>query len=246
VIVSIHQPGYLPWPGYFHRLALSDVHVFFDDVHYERRGLNNRNRIKTAHGPLWLSVPVRYQGRFSGVNFIKDIGIADTPWPRQHWRSLLMNYRQAPYFEQHASFFERIYQQKWERLLPLNVEIINYFLKELGLRPRIVFASELLVPGQKSDRVLNLCRALGATVYLSGALGANYLEVEKFEAEGIRVVFQEYHFPTYPQLYPPFLPNLSMADLLFNCGPRSLDILMSNNQSRCSIETFSRLSLGSG
>lgn len=234
MIVSIHQPGYLPWPGYFHRLALSDVHVFFDDVQYEKHGLNHRNRIKTAQGPQWLTVPVRTRGRF-GVTLLKDAEIADDRWRRRHWRSLVQHYRRAPHFAPHAPFFEQLYHQGWERLLPLNVTIIEYLVKALGLKPVTVYASELSVTGQKSDRVFNICRAVGATVYLSGVLGRDYLEVEQFNAAGIGVLFQAYRFPAYHQLYKDHVPNLSVVDLLFNCGPKSLDVLMADNLSRESV-----------
>lgn len=235
MIVSIHQPGYLPWPGYFHRVALSDVHVFFDDVQYEKHGLNHRNRIKTAQGPQWLTVPIRTRGRF-GVNLLKDAEIVDDRWARKHWRALALSYGRAPYFRDHRAFFEHVYQQRWERLVPLNVTIITHLLHALGLRPALLSASALGVSGRKGDRVLNICRAVGATVYLSGALGRDYLDVVKFEAAGIQVIIQEYQFPSYPQLHGAPITNLSAVDLLFNCGPKSLDVLMAGNLSREAIE----------
>lgn len=243
MIVSVHQPGYLPWPGYFHRSALSDVHVFFDDVQFEKNGLNNRNRIKTAQGAQWLTVPVRTKSRF-GNNLLKDVEIADDRWRQVHWRSLFQNYRKAPHFEEHAGFFKTLYERPWDRLLPLNVAIVEYFAKALGLKTRFVYASQLAIDGGKSDRVLNVCRALGATLYISGALGRDYLRAGDFEAAGIRVIFQDYRRPSYPQLYKDHIPDLSAADLLFNCGPDSLRVLMADNASPDQVRDMPRLHPG--
>lgn len=238
MIVSIHQPGYLPWPGYFHRLAMSDVHVFFDDVQFEKHGLNNRNRIKTLQGSLWLTVPVRTRGRF-GENPLNEVEIAEDRWRRRHWRSLCESYGRAAHFREHAPFLEDIYQKTWRRLLPLNITLIEYMLGVLGIKTKIVRASELGVSGEKSDRVLNICKSLNTTVYLSGNLGRNYLQVEKFCAAGIRVMFQDYRFPVYQQLHGEYVSNLSIVDLLFNYGAESRELLLSGNLTREHINALS-------
>lgn len=237
MIVSIHQPGYIPWPGYFHRLVLSDVHVFFDDVQFEKNGFNNRNRIKAAWGPQWLTVPVLTKGRF-GHNLLKDTQIATgQAWRAKHWRTLLQNYCRASHFEAYRSFFEPLYEKPWKWLLDLNIEIIRFVVEAISLRPRFILASDLRVDGVKSERVLNICLALGATHYISGALGRGYLEVKQLEAAGVSVTFQEYHCQPYPQLHGEFVPNLSMVDILFNCGPESFCKLMSGNQPRVDLST---------
>lgn len=231
MIVSIHQPGYLPWPGYFHRLSLSDVHVFFDDVQFEKHGFNNRGTIKTAHGARWLTVPVRTRGRF-GANLLNAAEIADDRWRERHWRTLVASYRRAPYFERHAPFFESVYRTEWKRLLDLNLAILDYLLSAVKIAPRLVRASDVGVDGTKSARVLNLCRALGATVYFSGTLGRGYLDEVAFAEAGVRVVYQDYRFPIYPQLHGEFVPGVSVIDLLFNCGPTATETLLAGNVTR--------------
>ncbi len=232
MILTAHQPVYLPWLGLFHKIALADVFCFFDAVQYQPKDWNNRNRVKIHNGDVvWLSVPVLRSGyreqKYQDLRINNDIA-----WQRKHWRTLSLNYDKAPYFHLYANGLEGFYQKRWERLADLNYEMLLYFMEVLGLKVPVVRASENSFSGAKSDLVFDMCKKLGASAYIFGALGRDYADAESFAARGIAVHFQDYRHPIYPQLYGEFTSHLSIVDLIFNCGPRSLEILMSNNVTR--------------
>ena len=224
MIVSINQPAYLPWLGYFHRIALSDLHIVLDHVQFEKNSFTNRNKIRTSEGWCWLTVPVSTSGRF-GVS-IDALEIASgRPWADKHWNSIRLSYAKAPFFREHAGFFEGLFRREWRMLNPLLRELTAYLLDALGIRTPLRFSSEMKITGAKSDLVLNLCREVGATHYLSGPLGRNYLDEAGFHAAGITLDYHAYSHPEYPQVYGGFEPYMAAIDLLFNCGPRSLEVL---------------------
>jgi hypothetical protein len=234
VILTAHQPVYLPWLGLFHKIALADVFVLFDDVQYLPKDWNNRNKIKTRTGPLWLTVPVLTAGHREKV--IREIEVNnDLPWQRKHWRSLQLNYKDAPFFLKYASFFEDVYTREWRLISDLNEHMLQWFLGILGIKVQFLKASDYGFRGKKSDLVLNMCRQLRADRYIFGALGREYAEVTKFQEAGIKVVFQEYDHPTYSQQHGGFISHLSVVDLLFNCGDSSFDVLMSGNLNRIAV-----------
>lgn len=247
MILTAHQPVYLPWLGLFHKIALADTFVSFNQVQYLPKDWNNRNRIKTPQGPLWLSVPVLRKGYLEKKITEIEINNAE-PWRRKHWRSLLANYRAAPHFKMYSAFFEDVYQRDWRFLADLNDYMLKWFLGTLGIRCKFLAASEFQFQGEKSDLVLDMCKQLGATTYIFGALGKEYANVEQFEAAGTKVLFQDYHHPEYPQQHGAFVSHLSIVDLLFNCGESSADILMSGNMAKANISTASSAanSLGGG
>ena len=225
MIVSINQPAYLPWLGYFHRIAVSDLHVVLDSVQFEKYSFTNRYRVRTREGSTWLTVPVRTGGRFGDL-VIRDIEVADDPrWAAKHWATLQASYRKAPHFAEHAPFFEDTYRRPWSRLADVAAHVTAYLLDAFGITTPLVRSSDLAVTGAKDELVLNLCTATGATTYLSGPLGRDYLRTELFDAAGIEVAFHDYRHPEYPQAHPGFEPYMAAVDLLFNCGARSLDVL---------------------
>jgi len=228
MILTAHQPVYLPWLGLFHKIALADTFVSFNQVQYLPKDWNNRNLIKTPRGPEWLTVPVMRKGYLE--KSISEIEIAyDTPWRRKHWRTLHTNYRNAPYFARYADFFEDVYEREFKHLAELNDYMLRWFLDTLGIKVALDAASKHAFQGQKSDLVLDMCKTMGASTYIFGAMGADYADVAAFEQAGVHVKFQSYQHPRYAQAYGDFVPNLSIVDLLFNCGDSSLDILMSGN-----------------
>ncbi len=231
MILSAHQPVYLPWLGLFHKVALADTFVWFDDVQYLPKDWNNRNKIKTPQGATWLTVPVETQGHREKP--IREIRINNRePWRRKHWRSISLNYKAAPYFDSYAPFLEQVYSSEREYLSELNEHMFRWFLSVLGIDVKLLRASELHFEGTKSDLVLDMSRRLNAELYMFGALGRDYAETDKFAAAGIQVMFQDYSHPVYPQLHGAFISHLCILDALFNCGRESLSILMSGNVSR--------------
>jgi hypothetical protein len=226
VIVSINQPAYLPWLGYFHRIAVSDLHIVLDHVQFEKNSFTNRNRLRTPAGSAWLTVPVRTSGRF-GMLPIDQVEIADTAWRRKHWDTMRFAYAKAPFFAVHQEFFRQLYARDWPRLAPLCEAITAELCAAFAIATPRVRSSNLGVGGQKADLVLNLCRAVGATMYLSGPLGRNYLDRAAFASAGVELAFHDYRHPEYRQAFPGFETAMSAPDLLFNYGPASAAILCS-------------------
>jgi hypothetical protein len=227
MIVSINQPAYLPWLGYFHRIAAGDAHVVLDHVQFEKNSFTNRNKVRTADGWCWLTVPLKTKGRFGDLA-IRSVEIDNsTDWRAKHWKTLCQGYKRAPHFDEHAPFFEQVCRREWTLLSDLLRETTGYLLRVLGITTRILFSSDMNSEGVKDELVLDLCRKTNADLYLSGALGKNYLREERFERAGIAVAYQQYRHPEYPQgKNGAFEPAMSIVDLLFNCGPKSLEVLM--------------------
>jgi len=225
MILTAHQPVYLPWLGLFHKIALADVFVSFDDVQYLPRDWNNRNRIKTEVGPAWLTVPVLSKGHREIP--IREIRINNAaPWRRKHWNAIRLNYSKAPHFDEYAPFLEDVYRRDWEYLTELCEYMLRWFLDVLGIDVKFLRASEHAFRGRKSDLVLDMCQRLGAHTFIFGEQGRNYADVDAFERAGIRPAFQDYVHPEYPQIRGPFVSHLSIIDLLFNCGSDSFAVLM--------------------
>jgi hypothetical protein len=235
MIVSINQPAYLAWPGYFERIARSDMHIILDHVQFEKNSFTNRNKIRTREGWTWLTVPLKTKGRFHdlAINSVETDDLQ--PWGRKHWNALCTNYAKAPYFAEHRAFFEGVYARPWPRLNDLLRETTSYLLQALGVGTKMVTSTELSVGGVKSELVLNLCRAVGAATYLSGPLGRGYLDEAAFAEAGIAVKYHDYEPPTYTQAFPGFEAGISTVDLLFNQGPASRATMASGTLSESSL-----------
>jgi len=224
MIISVHQPQYLAWIGYFHKILKSDAFVFLDDVQYKEREYQNRNRIKTKDGSQWLTVPVLKSGqRFIKINEAAiDNG---QKWQKRHWKAICSNYSQAPYFKQYSGFFEDLYSRQWDKLVDLNIHMIKGINGILGIQKDISLSSQLGVQSAKTQRIIDICRALQADTYLSGQGGKDYLKEELIASAGLKLIYQDFRHPEYVQCYDGFLPYMSMIDLLFNCGKDALSIL---------------------
>jgi hypothetical protein len=223
MIVSIHQPQYLPWLGYFDKIERSDVFVFLDNVQFKKNEWQNRNKIKTDQQWQWLTVPVIH--KFGQK--INEVEINNTVrWGKKHLTALITHYSKAAFFKEHIAFLEQTYAQEWKSLADLNMHLIKYLAKALGIsNTEFVLSSEYESREEPNERLVDLCKQLEGDVYLSGKDGAKYLNLDAFEQEGIQVIFQDYNHPQYPQLYGDFVLYMSVIDLLFNCGPESLSIL---------------------
>ena len=230
MIVSINQPAYLPWLGYFHRIAVSDLHVVLDRVQFEKNSFTNRNKIRTHDGWCWLTVPVKTAGKFGQLPICELEIDNQRPWASKHWETVRLNYSKAPFFGQHAEFFQGVYKQNWTKLSDLAQEITTYLLRCFDIRTKLLFSSQMEISGAKDELVLNLCREVGAKTYLSGPLGRNYLREELFHSAGIEVRYDDYQHPAYSQTYSGFEPSMAAIDLLFNAGPASRQVLMSRQQ----------------
>lgn len=221
-IIAIHQPGYIPWLGFFKRVLDSDIFVFLDDVQYEKKQWHNRNKIRTSNGSTWLSVPVKSQFG-SNLNKVKVDNTTD--WRNLHKKSILLNYSKAKYFKKYWNNLENIYQKQYDFLIDINMEIISFLLDEFRIKTKTIFSSELEITGKGSNRILDICKKLGADTYVSGILGKNYLSVDDFVNNNINVRFQDFQHPIYKQCFDPFIPNMSAIDLLFNESDAAYEIL---------------------
>lgn len=231
MILTAHQPVYLPWIGLFHKIALSDKFVSFNQVQYQPKDWNNRNLIKTHQGPIWLSVPVLRKDYLGKT--ISEIEINNSePWKKKHLKSLKLAYGKAQYFGRYVEFFEDIYDRNWESIVDLNETMLRGFLDILGINVQIQSAGDYDFQGYKSELVLDMCRKLGASDYIFGTMGREYADQVAFDANGIKIHFQDYVHPVYPQMHGEFVSHLSIVDLLFNCGDESRDILMAGNISK--------------
>jgi hypothetical protein len=218
MIVSINQPAYLPWLGYFHRIQHSDLHIVLDHVQFEKNSFTNRNKVRTADGWTWLSVPLLTKGKFGDLA-IDTIAIAnERPWARKHWETLRLAYRKAPHFADESPYWEEVLGRRWERLIDLQRETLTHQLDALDITTELRSSAELGVEGAKAELVLNLCKAVGATVYLSGPLGRDYLDQADFDEAGIELRFHDYTHPTYEQAHPGFEPYMATLDALLTLG----------------------------
>ena len=227
MIVAIHQPQYLPWIGYFDKMRRADVFCYLNDVQYKKNEWQNRNRIKTAQDWQWLTVPVCY--RFPEK--INEVRINNTTrWSKKHLQALKTNYNRAPYFKAYISIFEDIFSREWEFVSELNIHLIELLKDALKMPEKTtIISSELTLREDPTDRLIDICNALGADTYLAGQGGADYMDTTRFAKNGLKVITQEFKHPAYPQLFKDFKSHLSIVDLLFNCGPESMDMIRRAN-----------------
>jgi hypothetical protein len=228
MVLTAHQPVYLPWLGLFHKIALAEKFCVFDIVQYQTKDYNNRNKIKTHAGSIWLSVPVESKNHL--LKSICDIRIIHDGWNRKHFKSIKFSYEKAPYYKDYINVLEEYLLGKhYVFLTELNTQMLVMFLELLGIQVPLVKASDYEILGKKSDLVLDMCLKLGATDYIFGEQGKDYADVGSFLRNGVSVYFQEYNHPVYHQVNGEFLPYMSVIDLIFNAGPASRNIIMSGN-----------------
>jgi hypothetical protein len=215
--VAIHQPQYLPWVPYFLKIEASDLFIFLDTVDFQKNGVQNRNKIKTAQGAQWLTVPVRQR---LGQKIMDTQINNQSNWRRKHWQAIKQCYSRAPGFLKYQQELENLYSHEWHMLGELNIELTKLMLKWMGIDTPIVRSSELKSEGKSSELVLNLCLEVGADVYLSGTGGMNYLEESRFSSFGVTIEYAQSIMPSiYPQQNPKqdFMNDLSALDIMLNC-----------------------------
>ena len=225
--LAIHQPHYLPWLGYFAKWAAADLFVFLDTVQYEKNGWQNRNRIKTAAGARWLTVPVHAR---LGTP-IDAVGVDEAqPWRARHRRAIEDAYARAPHLPRHLDALRALFATEWPQLAPLAVATGEWLARTLGIATPARLASTLGVSAtDPTERLIAICRTVGADTYLAGRDGALYMDREAFARAGITVQFQHYKHPAYAQLHGEFVPFLSALDLLLTHGDDALAILRSGD-----------------
>jgi hypothetical protein len=218
MIIAAHQPNYLPWLGFFDKILECDIFVIADNIQFERQGFTNRNRIKTYSGIRWITVPIKHIEKSFPINEAKIANNSEKKWAKKHWLELKHNYSKAPFWEKYSSFFDETYNKKWTQLIDLNLHLIKALMKFFNIKKDLIMASSLGVTGGKSELIIAICKALRADTYISGIGGHAYLNLQSFNEEGIKVIFQDFQHPVYPQLHGEFVPNLSVIDYLFCAG----------------------------
>jgi len=219
--IAIVQSNYIPWKGYFDMIATVDEFILYDDMQYTRRDWRNRNRIKTPHGVRWLSVPVKTKGKYHQT--IRETEIEGTDWAKEHWNALYQNYRKAKHFDRIAAELEPHYLGiAYTHLSQLNRALIEWVCGQLNIVTKISNSWDYVLRDGKSERLADLCVQAGATAYISGQAAKNYLDEEAFQRLGLKLTWFDYAgYPEYPQLFGEFAHDVTILDLLFNCGKDS-------------------------
>jgi hypothetical protein len=220
--VTIHQPQFLPWLGYLDKIDQADVFIMLDTVQFKKNEWQNRNRIRTAKGWQWLTVPVRqhFGQRIDEVRIIPTAA-----WKARHLRALEMHYARAPYRDRYLAQLRELYAAPWDKLSQLSKATVQWLLKAYGITTPVHSAAQYPARDEATDRLIDLCRTVGATRYLAGPGAEHYMDKPRFESSGIRLDIQVFRHPVYRQVYEPFEPNLSALDLLFMQGPDALTAL---------------------
>jgi hypothetical protein len=217
--VAAVQSSYIPWRGYFDIVGLVDEFILLDEVQYTKRDWRNRNRVKTAQGPLWLTIPVQVKGRYH--QRIDEVRIADGGWAERHWQTLRQSYAQATSFDAVAEQIAALYEQaaELERLSDVNRLFLEGLCPLLAIDTKLSWSTDYASEGAKTERLVSLCEQAGADEYVSGPAAKAYLDEGEFAERGVAVRWMDYEgYPEYPQLHPPFEPAVSIVDLLFNTG----------------------------
>jgi len=220
--IAILQSSYIPWRGYFDLVGSVDEFILYDDTQYTKRDWRSRNRIKTANGLHWLTIPVSVKHKYH--QRIDQAEVQDSRWAAGHFRSLTFNYSRASHFSDYAELFEDLYARAAEERLLSSVNrlFLRALCAALNISTPITLSSDYGGSGHKTDRLVSICLAAGATDYVSGPSAKAYLEPEKFAAHDIGLHFIDYNgYPPYRQLFGDFEPQVSIVDLLFNEGPKA-------------------------
>lgn len=225
MIVSIHQPNFVPWIGYFYKIYKSDLFVILDNVQFTKNGFTNRNRIKTPQGENWLTLPVIQSGKF-GQDITDCVIFHKEQSARKIVNSLLANYKKSKHFDRYFDAISRIIQTDTDKLCDINTELIRWTMEQLGIAKKVVKASDLEnIEGESTERLVSICKHLGATAYLAGLGAKKYQDDGLFNQHGIELISSPFQYPQYDQLWGDFIPNLSVIDVLFNHGPETRLIL---------------------
>ena len=227
--VSIHQPNYMPWLGFFDKMAKSDIFVIFDDVQFPRgkKHFGHRNKIKTNAGSKWLTVPIKNKSDM--VSFNDTIINYDLDWNAKHLSLIESFYKKAPFFNDYFSDIENILKKQYKSLEQLSTQLIYYFRAKLSIYPQAIVKSSTISESNLSglDKILDILNNLRATEYItgSGPGSERYIDVDEFKKRNIELTWQEYEHPKYNQLFGEFVPYLSVLDLLFNHGEEAKEVI---------------------
>lgn len=226
--ILITQSNYIPWKGYFDLINLADEFVIYDDMQYTKRDWRNRNKIKTPQGLLWLSVPVQVKGKFDQK--ICETEIAGTEWSVQHWKTIVQNYAKAPFFNQFKDPFEEIYTRKtFKYLSELNYALLKAACSALKIECNFRWSSDFTLAEERTERLVNICKDLNGTKYITGPAAKAYMDENMFADAGVTLEYFDYSgYTPYHQLHGEFAHDVSVLDLIFNEGENAPQFLKTN------------------
>lgn len=225
--VIITQSNYIPWKGYFDNIKQADVFVIFDDMQYTRRDWRNRNYIKTPQGLQWITIPVEVKGKY--YQKINETVISNKTWVNDHLKQLRQNYSKAPYYKELMSWIESLYETvlKKDYLTEVNTFLLQEICNFLNIKTKIIDSRQFQLQEDKTARLVDICKALNATEYLTGPAAKSYMDESQFEKENIKLTYFDYEgYLEYPQLYPPFEHGVTILDVIFNCGKESYKYIL--------------------
>ena len=234
MIIAIHQPHYLPWLGYLHRMAQVDAFVLLDHVQFERRNYQNRTMVRMNDEARWLTVPViqhSQKERIVDKEVDNRLEAAGKWWSPTHFATLRHAYREAGFFAAYQAQFKQLFETRFEKLVDLNQAGLDLLRAAFGITTPLVKSSALAVEGARGDLILNICRAVGADTLMVGFGGSRgYLDADAFKRAGVAITYHQFTHPEHPQCggSAPFMRGLSALDMLFNCGPRSRELLLAD------------------
>jgi len=213
--VVIHQPDFMPYLGFFHRLLKANEYVILDDVQFLRRGWHHRDKLKTQHGESWFTLGLIKSSQDTKIN---EILLNRDNWKEKHLSLFKQNYQKAKYFKEVFPFIEKLYQSEFEKMMDFNLASINMLMQLFDIQIVVKYSSKYLIKSKANELLVDILKRTNATHYLSGVGAKDYFNADPFEQANVKVIWQEFKHPTYPQLYGEFIPYLSSIDLLFNCG----------------------------
>ena len=215
---AILQSNYIPWKGYFDMINMVDEFILYDDVQYTKNDWRNRNQIKAKNGKHWITIPVHQENL---EQMIKDTSASNDIWRKKHWKTIIQNYSKAKHFNDYKELFEKLYLDSNERLLSrINHRFLIAICGILGIKTKISWSMDYRLIDGQTERLVDLCKQVCATEYLSGPAAKDYIDENLFKSEGISIQYMDYTgYPEYDQLYPPFDHAVSIIDLIFNEGP---------------------------
>lgn len=214
-IIAIHQPNYLPWLGYFYKISQCDIFVFLDDVQFSNQGMHNYTYLKTANGPYRLKYPVNQ--KFGDT--IKQVSAKDElDWKKKHTDAIALHYKKTPYFQEVFEDYKNILNQDYKDIVDLNTAFILFYSKKMGITTQFVRSSELNMESHRTEKIIDICKALDGSVYYSGTGAKAYQTNEEYESQGIELRYSVFSPVAYPQLWNEFQSNVSALDYFMNCG----------------------------
>ena len=228
--IIITQSNYIPWKGYFDGMNMVDALIIYDDMQYTKRDWRNRNMIKTKDGLKWLSVPVEVKGKF--FQKINETKVSENNWAKSHWLTIIHNYSKSPYFNLYKDFFKNLYKEaaNEEYLSKVNYIFLKGICELLDIKIKISWSSDFVLAEGKTERLVDLCKQVGATDYYSGPAAKSYMDESLFEKENINVHYFDYsNYPEYQQQFDSFQHSVTILDLLFNTGQDAKKYMKSFN-----------------